>query len=108
MTNRTKAISYNIRERVFWALLVLIVLCASTYIYAIASTIQNVAERQVLEKELTTLTTKQSELEFEYITKRSKVDLGLALSQGFQKVPRLTYISRIQNSALSLNTTANQ
>lgn len=107
MTN-TKAISYNIRERVFWALLTLAIVCGSTYVYAIASTIQNVAERQQLEKQLAVLTTKQSELEFAYIAKRSQVNLGLALNNGFQEVPRLTYISRVENGALSLNTQGNQ
>lgn len=108
MIIRTRAISYNMRERTFWTLAILVVALVGTYIYAVSSTIKNVSERQELERSIATLIAEQSELEFAYIEKREGISNAVALSQGFERITEAVYISRTGPGALSLNTEGSQ
>ena len=104
MTYRTKTISiqsgYEERAKIFWFMIIVLACLSLVQIYAINSTTKNVAERQVLEKEVLELTTRTGALEFSYIELRNKVDIELAHNMGFEESKDLTYVSRISSDFL--------
>ncbi len=101
---RTKAISYDLRAKIFWTLAMLAIILSGTYIYAVSATIKNVAGRQEFERSLGSLTTRQSELEFAYIEAREGIVPSTARDEGFKSVGKVVYVSRSGPGALSLNT----
>ena len=89
-----KVLQLNREKTIFWALLGIIFLCASFYMYFINITVYNTVSRQNLEKESTQLTLKIGNEEFQYITMRNSVTLPLAYSLGFKDVSVKIFISR--------------
>ena len=101
--SNTKVISYDMRLRAFWSLVAVAVVLVAVYIYAIARTTQNTVARKQLEGEIATLTLKNADLEFAYITERNNLDLTLAQAHGLQENTEPIYLSRTTTEALSLN-----
>ena len=93
---RTKVLQLNKREiaRTFWILVFLMIFLAGYYFYLINKTIWNVAERQNIEKSLTQLGSDTAEKESNYMALKSKIDLNMARSLGFNTVVKTEYINR--------------
>lgn len=104
MAYKTKAISYDSRVRIFWTLAAACMLFLVVYVYAINMTIRNTAERAELEALVADLGVETSSLEFEYIAKKSEVDMELAYSYGFREAEKPLYVSRARAGGLTLNT----
>lgn len=104
MTSQSKTISYDTRVHIFWALVTSCFLLLSIYIYALYATIGNTVARQELESHVASLNSEQSRLEFEYITKKSSLDIDLAYQYGLKDARTPLYVSRATNSTLTLNT----
>lgn len=100
MTYKTGTISYDNRTRTFWFLISALVLLVCVQIVAVGATTKSVAERQILEKQVLSLTTRAGELEFNYITLRNKVDMTLAYERGYKETKDPIYISRTTSSSL--------
>ena len=97
-------ISYDIRARVFWALVGLSLASLFIYVYAVLATVGHTVSREALVKESSALATRVSELEFKDIALKNKVNLEVALAQGFSEVKSPLYVSR-SHTALTLNLT---
>ena len=98
----TTRLTFDLRARTFGVLAAL--LCASLvmYIYAVTVTVHNTARRQALEGQVASITTSLSELEFNSIALKNKIDLDLALAHGFSEVTSPTYVARSAGPALTL------
>ena len=101
---RTRAISYEDRQRFFWFMAGLSLLSLGVYFYAINATARNIALRANLENRVTEAENSLSGLEFHYIELKNSVSMELAYQYGFQEVQNPLYISRGRENALTLNT----
>jgi hypothetical protein len=104
MTHQAKAISYEARAKVFWTLILIVVITLGLYIYSVSTTIRNTAARQILETKVSHLNADLGLLEFAYIEKRNEVSLELAYEYGFIEARNPIYVSRTPGSALTMNT----
>ena len=102
MINKTRAITYDDKKKVFWALLCLIAVSSAVYFYAISTTIVHTSARERVEREVTELTARQGETEFGYIELKNRIGLEKARELGFHEVKKPLYVSRIAGSALGL------
>lgn len=103
MSYRTKTISYNHRVRVFWTLLAISGLALFVYIYTINVTARNIAERQLLERRITEISTDLDSLEFAYVKLKNGVTLEVAHQHGFRETKNPLYVSRSSAASLSFN-----
>jgi hypothetical protein len=102
---RSRAISYDSRERAFWLLVLGSLLSLAVYVYAINATAHNIAMRQHLEREVAQHRAELGTLEFERIAQKNAVTLEVAQAYGFSEVARPLYVARGgSTSALSFNT----
>lgn len=99
MTYKTQALSYERRAQIFWLMISIIVCLAGVYCYAAMAIAHHVAERQDLEREITTLTVEQGDLEFTYLALQNKIDLSMAYQYGFQEVSKPVYVSRVTDTS---------
>ena len=99
---RTKTISYDLRARIFIALVCASVLALMVYTYAVLATIHHAVAQESLVDARSELSVKVSELEYKDIGLRNTVNLDTALSKGFIEVTSPVYISRTESS-LTLN-----
>lgn len=103
MIYKTTTISYDVRIRAFWSLVSLCLFFSALYIYAIASTVGNTAQRESLENENAILSAELGEMEFRYISMKNGVSIELAKAHGFQEVTSPVYVSRVRSHSLSAN-----
>ncbi len=82
------------RGKIFFLLLAAIVILVSTYITLIHSTIVNVVEREKIVNEIREKSTAVSELESSYFAMKSKINIELARSKGFQDSEVSSFISK--------------
>ncbi len=99
---KTKALQYDTRVRIFWALVSLCVFALVLYVYGVNATVRNTVARAQLEAEATNISTHLGEMEFAYISLKNKVSLEVAYARGYQDVVSPTFISRSARS-LSFN-----
>ena len=104
-TIRTGAISYDYRVHFFWVMMTVSIVALCTYIYAINATARHVAERQALEKHISTISLKLDSLEFAYIELRNNVTLEMAYAQGFKEEKSPLFVSRDTRGSLTYNGT---
>lgn len=97
---RSRAISYEDRERAFWFLVSASLLSLIIYIYAINAAAHHIAVRQNLEKQVAETSARIGSLEFNVIALKNNVTLEVARSYGFEEVKAPLYVSR----SASLNT----
>ncbi len=96
----TQAITENInsmlkyRGRIFYTLLFGIIFLAIAYIVLVRSAIGNVVEREKVIKEIREKSTTVSELESNYFSMKSKINIELAHSKGFQDSEVSSFISK--------------
>lgn len=85
----------------FFALLTALVVLAAFYIVSVNQTVRNVASRQAIESELSTLRSKIAELEYSYISMKNSITPESAYMLGFEPVGEVTYVSRKSSVALA-------
>ena len=101
--NKISGIEYSGRKA-FWYLVLIAIILSGSYIYFVNGAIINVVERQKIEKEITSISSRINDLESSYISLNSKINLDFAHSLGFVKVDKEKYVYRKTLSAnLSLN-----
>lgn len=103
---KVRAISYDRRVQMFWAMVGMVLLLSALYVYAVHATTRKTALREDLEGRLLTLATETSALEFSYIEKKNGVNIDVAYAAGYKDVTNPKYVSRSRVSTLSLNTQA--
>jgi hypothetical protein len=64
------------------------------YIYGINQTVRNVVERGVIQKQLSVLSAKNSEKEFQYIAEKNTIDMSKASTMGFTPTSQEIFVSR--------------
>ena len=75
----------------------------STYLFSVNATIFNIAERTQIEKNIDILKHKIGELEFKLIAEKSKIDMNLAYSFGFEEAKNIKFITK-KSVAIRSNT----
>jgi len=108
LTKRKKIIKNN-REplkRWVWSLITIFFVCIFSYGYFIREMTVNVVTRVAMESELSSLNSKVSNLESEYIKARNNITLEKAQSMGFVTVVNQKFVNKdVKNPGLSLLTT---
>ncbi|MES2436835.1 MAG: hypothetical protein V4519_02390 [Patescibacteria group bacterium] len=108
MNSRTKTLSVPVWHKVstkvlFFVLASCLVTVFAVYAFMVNKTIMNVVAREDLEQEIANLSSTIGELEFKYMSVKSKVTLDLAYEKGFQDAVPSQFVSRT-GPALSYNT----
>lgn len=94
-TIKNKILNIESPERkAFWYLVLFAVVFAGFYIYFVNGAIINVVERQKIEKEISSINSRISDLESSYISLNNKISLDYAFSAGFVKVAKEKYVYR--------------
>ena len=94
MHRRSITAVLSLKKRIFWILVVSIASLIILYGYFVSYSIINVVLREEVEQELTRVTTRISDLEFQYLSKKSSINLALAHSLGFQNISQKQFVSR--------------
>lgn len=76
----------NFRIRVFRFICLSFAVLALSYGIILGSMILNIAKHKVLDKELLSLSNEIGNMELNYLSMASKVDLGLSKSMGFKEI----------------------
>ncbi len=101
----SKVNSYESRERLFWLFASVSVVSIFMYVYAINAAAHHIAVRQNLEKEVSSMNTDLSTLEFKAIELKNAVTIETAQEFGFSEVRQPLYVSRSSSgNSLTLNT----
>lgn len=101
--NKILNIEYS-EKKVFWYLVLFLVIFSGLYIYFVNGAIINVVERQKIEREIISINSRIGDLESSYISLNKKINLEYAFSAGFVKVEKEKYVYRKALGAnLSLN-----
>ena len=102
--NRILNIEYSGRKS-FWYLTLLTIIFSGTYVYFVNCAIINVVERQKIEREIASVSSRISDLESSYISLSGKINTDYAFSRGFVKVTKEKYVHR---KTFSANVSFNQ
>lgn len=102
--NKALIISYDNRVKALWLLVSIIVLSLFAYIYSINATARNIAERQTLERQVASISSNLSSLEFAHIELKNNVTLELAYEYGFREAENPLYVPRTTRNSLTFNT----
>lgn len=84
----------KLSKSIFWAMLILIILLAGTYMYFINRTIWNVATREKIQDEIVALNSKLGEKEFEYIKSKGSITMESAKQLGFDEPQRVSFVTK--------------
>lgn len=98
MIARTKTISYEARTKILLTFALVSALSVGIYVYAVFATVYHAVAKENLSRERGELSVRVSELEYQDIALRNKVDLGTALARGFFEVTSPLYVSRTEES----------
>ncbi len=90
----TKTINLPQYKHLFYILCAISIASLFVYIYCINMTVRNVVVRSSIEKQLTKVTSANSEKEFEYIAEKNTIDMSKALSMGFKPTNQEIFVSR--------------
>lgn len=82
------------RGKIFFLLVIGIIILVSTYISLIHSTVINVVEREKVINEIREKSTIVSELESNYFAMKDKINIELARAKGFQDSEVSSFISK--------------
>ncbi|MCH8889453.1 hypothetical protein IID26_03500 [Patescibacteria group bacterium] len=94
MHRRSITAVLSLKKRIFWILIISIASLLIFYGYFVSHSIINVVLREEVEQELTRVTTRISDLEFQYLSKKDSINLAFAHSLGFQNVSQKQFVSR--------------
>lgn len=103
MSIKSKAIAVSEERATYWLLVVAIVSSFVIYSILVNKTIHNVVGRQELDIEMSALTSRLSELEFEYISMQNELTIDKAYALGFKEVSAPKFVSRKSFSQVTLN-----
>jgi len=95
---KAKVLNIHTNRALFYVLIAISIISTVVYVYGISKAVHNVAERQSLKKQLSTLTVQVSDLEFQYLSLKNNVDMNLALSLGFEQTEEAHFVSRAGSS----------
>jgi len=98
---KAKILQLNREKFIFRALVGILFICASFYMYFINATVRNTIARQNLENESAQVALSIGNKEFDYITQRAAVTLSLAYSLGFKDVALKTFVSKKSTTLVS-------
>jgi uncharacterized membrane protein len=96
---KAKVLNLHTNRVLFYVLIAISIISTVVYIYGISRAVHNVAERQSLKKQLSTLTVQVSDLEFQYLSLKNNVDMNLALSLGFEQTDEAHFVSRVGSAS---------
>ena len=82
------------RNILFWGFVTTFFAGVLLYAYFLNATIVHIVERKAIEKDITTITTHISELEFSYMTMSTDITLSYALEMGFIEPKQTVFASR--------------
>ena len=94
MPRRSIQAVFSLKKRIFLILVISIASLIILYGYFVSYSIINVVLREEVEQELTRVTTRISDLEFQYLSKKNSINLALAHSLGFQNISQKQFVSR--------------
>ncbi len=97
----TKTLQINREKIAFWTIFGILTLSIAFYMYCVNVTVHNTVARQNLEQEASRLALKIGNEEFQYITMRNSVTIGLAHSLGFRESAPSQYISRSEEAKVA-------
>ncbi len=83
----------NPKKCAFWSFVSLVMFFSASYMYFLNRTVVNAVERQNIEKEITLINSRTSDLEESYLSLKNKMNIDYALSKGFIKVSNEKYVS---------------
>jgi hypothetical protein len=98
---RVKTAVLKDNRTIFWILAFVITILVAFYIFSMNQTVRNVAVRQTLESELSSIESRVAELEFSYIALKNNITLGTASALGFEPVKTAVYVKRVSSVALA-------
>lgn len=93
----------TIQRRIFFILVVCILLNVAFYTHFLNQTVINVVEREKKESEITGLFSEIGTLEFQYIQSKNDLSLEYAKELGFVESPTILFVSRTKDASLSFN-----
>ncbi len=103
--NRALTISYKAlhvyRERIFWFLIVSILLVAGSYAFLLQKAIENVVQREKISEEIDIVSTRVGDLEIEYISLKNGINLEVARGRGFRDAVVTSYIGKKSVTAMA-------
>jgi hypothetical protein len=102
MTKKNKKININKSKVYFWLLASLFFLCIFSYGYMVQASITNIVDRQIMEEEISVLTSAILDLESKYIQSKNIINLEMASNLGFIPSTNQKFVARNNNLGLSL------
>ncbi|MEI6580603.1 MAG: hypothetical protein WCO07_00315 [bacterium] len=94
--------NYNLERRVFNIMLGMLGVLVLCYVIFLGNTVFNIVERQSLSKESRILSNEVGELELQYLSASSKIDVSLATSLGFKESQTKQYTTRKSLGSIKL------
>lgn len=92
MSLRSKIITHTQGNVAFWSMISAIVVVVVLYGYSVNRTIMLVAERNTVETKISALKADITDLESNYISKKSAITTELAHSMGYKEVSNVVYV----------------
>lgn len=89
-------------ERAVWLVLLCMLTLFFLYLFLLNGTIVNIAQKQERNDDFDRITGEISELQYQYITLSSELDMEYAQKLGYHKVAEPNYALRLEDRALSL------
>lgn len=98
-----KNISYMLmfRERIFWTLAALSILCLCSYGFLLEKTIVNVVARGDATASLRTVSSSVSDLESQYFSIQNSITESLAQEHGLNKPVVINYVKTVEHTAFA-------
>lgn len=105
MQSSTTTIAQMPVSRIFWSLIIFILILVGLYSYFVSKSIVNIIVRKDIEQELLAVGSRLSSLEFEYLSKKEAINLDLAYTLGFSDVKDKNFVTRksLLGKRLTLN-----
>jgi len=98
---KVKALIFNNTRRTIAIMAAFSLLSVVLYMWAVNLTVRHVVKREAIESELSVVSSRISELEFEYIRKKNSITLEYANKLGFIPVTDAKFVSRKSSVAIA-------
>ena len=94
MRRTISATTGAVQKRIFYGLLVLLLVLFGLYGYFVSKSITNVLLREETEQDILAVNSDISELEFKYLDQKNMINLDLAYEWGFSDISDKTFVTR--------------
>lgn len=84
----------HVQKDLFWATLIIFMMCVGLYMYFLGLSIRNVAIRQNVSEQVVSLRSQVASLEFQYVALQNSVTGDMALAKGFVAQAPTQYITK--------------